>query len=73
LPGLLPHGIPFEVELDRARAIERAVLCASAGDVVLIAGKGHEPYQLIAASAATLTIAPKLAVRSRCGRGGGER
>ncbi|MBK9000080.1 MAG: UDP-N-acetylmuramoyl-L-alanyl-D-glutamate--2,6-diaminopimelate ligase [Myxococcales bacterium] len=47
VPGLAPHGIPFEVELDRARAIERAVLSASAGDVVLIAGKGHEPYQIV--------------------------
>ena len=37
----------YEVELDRARAIELAVSRAGAGDVVLIAGKGHEPYQLI--------------------------
>lgn len=33
------------VERDRRRAIERAVHCAGAGDVVLIAGKGHEPCQ----------------------------
>ena len=32
---------------DRAAAIARAVQSASAGDVVLVAGKGHEPYQLI--------------------------
>ncbi|HRI66820.1 MAG TPA: UDP-N-acetylmuramoyl-L-alanyl-D-glutamate--2,6-diaminopimelate ligase, partial [Polyangium sp.] len=32
---------------DRAKAIERAVLEASPGDVVLVAGKGHEPYQII--------------------------
>jgi UDP-N-acetylmuramoyl-L-alanyl-D-glutamate--2,6-diaminopimelate ligase len=36
-----------EVELDRAQAIERAVLLAGPEDVVLIAGKGHEPYQII--------------------------
>ncbi len=36
----------FVVELDRARAIELAVLEAAAGDVVLIAGKGHEDYQI---------------------------
>ena len=36
-----------EVEADRARAIERAVLQASPRDVVLIAGKGHETYQEI--------------------------
>jgi len=35
--------------LDRAKAIRHAVDCAAPGDVVLIAGKGHEPYQLIGA------------------------
>ncbi|HUQ89841.1 MAG TPA: UDP-N-acetylmuramoyl-L-alanyl-D-glutamate--2,6-diaminopimelate ligase [Vicinamibacterales bacterium] len=33
--------------VDRAAAIERAIAMASAGDVVLIAGKGHEKYQQI--------------------------
>jgi len=33
--------------IDRAEAIERAVMTATAGDVVLIAGKGHEKYQQI--------------------------
>jgi UDP-N-acetylmuramoyl-L-alanyl-D-glutamate--2,6-diaminopimelate ligase len=33
------------VERDRARAIARAIGMAAANDVVLIAGKGHEPYQ----------------------------
>ena len=33
--------------VDRAGAIERAVMTANAGDVVLIAGKGHEKYQQI--------------------------
>lgn len=36
------------VQLDRAKAIAQAVHQAKANDVVLIAGKGHEPYQLIA-------------------------
>jgi UDP-N-acetylmuramoyl-L-alanyl-D-glutamate--2,6-diaminopimelate ligase len=35
------------IERDRARAIERVVGSARAGDIVLIAGKGHEPYQEI--------------------------
>ncbi|MGB6602120.1 MAG: cyanophycin synthetase, partial [Candidatus Cybelea sp.] len=35
------------VELDRRRAIERAIAQARAGDVVLIAGKGHEMYQIV--------------------------
>ena len=37
-----------EVEPDRAAAIARAVAEADAGDVVLVAGKGHEDYQEIA-------------------------
>jgi UDP-N-acetylmuramoyl-L-alanyl-D-glutamate--2,6-diaminopimelate ligase len=36
------------VELDRARAIEQAVELAGAGDVVVIAGKGHERGQEVA-------------------------
>lgn len=35
------------VELDRSRAIERAIVEAKPGDVVLIAGKGHENYQIV--------------------------
>ncbi len=34
-------------EPERARAIERAVLEAERADVVLIAGKGHEDYQIV--------------------------
>ena len=36
------------VQLDRAAAITQAVAAAQAGDIVLIAGKGHENYQEIA-------------------------
>ena len=36
---------PVEVELDRRRAIELALAGADAGDVVVIAGKGHEQGQ----------------------------
>ncbi len=35
------------VEVDRAKAIAMAVTSARAGDIVLIAGKGHEDYQII--------------------------
>jgi len=37
-----------EIEADRAAAIQAALTRADARDVVLIAGKGHEPYQEIA-------------------------
>jgi len=35
------------VERDRAAAIRRAIGTAGPGDIVLVAGKGHEPYQEI--------------------------
>jgi UDP-N-acetylmuramoyl-L-alanyl-D-glutamate--2,6-diaminopimelate ligase len=35
------------IEHDRAHAIEAAISRASAGDVVVIAGKGHEDYQIV--------------------------
>jgi UDP-N-acetylmuramoyl-L-alanyl-D-glutamate--2,6-diaminopimelate ligase len=38
------------VELDRRRAIARAIAEAKPGDVVLIAGKGHEAYQIVGES-----------------------
>jgi UDP-N-acetylmuramoyl-L-alanyl-D-glutamate--2,6-diaminopimelate ligase len=37
----------YVVEADRPRAIALALEAARAGDVVLIAGKGHEDYQII--------------------------
>ena len=40
-------GADHVVELDRRRAIERAIAEARASDVVLIAGKGHETYQIV--------------------------
>ena len=36
-----------EVQVDRRRAIEAAIAEARTGDTVLIAGKGHETYQLV--------------------------
>ncbi|MDP3609907.1 MAG: UDP-N-acetylmuramoyl-L-alanyl-D-glutamate--2,6-diaminopimelate ligase [Methylophilus sp.] len=38
----------YVVELDRANAIAIGILSAKVGDVVLIAGKGHEDYQEVA-------------------------
>ena len=38
---------PELIEVDRRRAIEYAIHRAAADDTVLIAGKGHEDYQII--------------------------
>lgn len=38
----------FESDPDRRRAIERAIDLARPGDVLVIAGKGHETYQILA-------------------------
>jgi UDP-N-acetylmuramoyl-L-alanyl-D-glutamate--2,6-diaminopimelate ligase len=35
------------VEIDRKRAIDLAIRAARGGDIVLLAGKGHEDYQII--------------------------
>ena len=37
----------FEVVPDRRDAIARAIAVANPGDAILIAGKGHEDYQII--------------------------
>jgi UDP-N-acetylmuramoyl-L-alanyl-D-glutamate--2,6-diaminopimelate ligase len=41
-------AVAHEVEADRSRAIEKAIVESNPPDVVLIAGKGHETYQEIA-------------------------
>jgi UDP-N-acetylmuramoyl-L-alanyl-D-glutamate--2,6-diaminopimelate ligase len=43
----IPAGRPFRVEHDRGRAIREALLGAAPGDVVIVAGKGHEDYQIV--------------------------
>jgi UDP-N-acetylmuramoyl-L-alanyl-D-glutamate--2,6-diaminopimelate ligase len=40
-------GTPYLRIRDRREAIERAIRTAQPGDLVLIAGKGHEKYQVI--------------------------
>ncbi len=45
--GLRRFDTPLVAEPDRAKAIARALGEAKAGDVVLLAGKGHETYQIL--------------------------
>ena len=44
----LSHAECVEVQADRAAAIAETISAAAAGDVILLAGKGHEDYQDIA-------------------------
>jgi len=49
-PQNLHQGIKqkgYLVEIERGKAIELAVRASAAGDIILIAGKGHEDYQII--------------------------
>jgi UDP-N-acetylmuramoyl-L-alanyl-D-glutamate--2,6-diaminopimelate ligase len=47
LVGLRRHDTPHLIEPDRATAIQRAIEQAHPGDVVILAGKGHENYQVL--------------------------
>ncbi len=46
--GMKGSSAAYEIEIDRRRAIEKAIRRAKPGDAVLIAGKGHEDYQIFA-------------------------
>jgi len=43
----IPNQIKTKVEIDRRICIKNAIAQAQSGDTVLIAGKGHEDYQII--------------------------
>lgn len=45
-----PAPFRYEVIADRRQAIEAAIRAAQRGDMVLIAGKGHEDYQIVGAT-----------------------
>ncbi len=46
-PGLQSSGVQYTMEPDRAAAIRIALAAAAPGDVVLLAGKGHEKEQIL--------------------------
>jgi UDP-N-acetylmuramoyl-L-alanyl-D-glutamate--2,6-diaminopimelate ligase len=45
--GLQRFDTPYVAEPDREKAIHRAIQEAKPGDIVLLAGKGHETYQVL--------------------------
>lgn len=45
--GLSGTSVPYEVIEDRIQAIHWAIRNAKAGDTILLAGKGHETYQIL--------------------------
>ncbi len=47
LVGIRRVDVPHVVEPDRASAIARAIQQAHEGDIVILAGKGHETYQVL--------------------------
>ena len=47
LSGLKRSGTPYLVEPDRERAIRAALESAQPNDIVILAGKGHETYQIL--------------------------
>jgi UDP-N-acetylmuramoyl-L-alanyl-D-glutamate--2,6-diaminopimelate ligase len=47
LVGLRRFDTPHTIEPDRAKAIRAALKEAQTGDIVILAGKGHETYQVL--------------------------
>ena len=58
----------YRIILDREEAIDHALSEAEAGDVVVLAGKGHETYQDIAGS--KIPFDEAAIVAARLGRDG---
>lgn len=50
--GVVKHGAKIIVEPDRTEAIGKALSLARSGDVIVLAGKGHETYQITASGKA---------------------
>lgn len=47
LAGLKDSKIPFDVVVDRTEAIYHSLKIARKGDIIVLAGKGHEDYQVL--------------------------
>lgn len=66
LVGLRRTDTPHSVEPDRAAAIAAAVRQAQPGDIVILAGKGHETYQVL--KTGTIDFDDRVVARAALGR-----
>lgn len=48
LKGLEKTDIPYDIVVDRKKAIFHGLQIAEKGDIIVLAGKGHEDYQILA-------------------------
>ncbi len=70
-PSVKNAGADYHVQPDRYRAIQAAIALARSGDLVLIAGKGHETYQIIGKN--TVPFDDRAVARRILQMSGGER
>ena len=59
----------YQIILDRQEAIGKALSSAKAGEIVLIAGKGHETYQILGTQTISFddrAVAQRLLSASKC-------
>jgi UDP-N-acetylmuramoyl-L-alanyl-D-glutamate--2,6-diaminopimelate ligase len=61
----------YHVEIDRRIAIQRAIAAARPGDAILLAGKGHEDYQILGTQKIHFDDREEAAAAFRAGRAGG--
>lgn len=69
LAGINRAAPEVEVEPDRRRAIRLAAGMAQAGDILLVAGKGHEDYQILADRTIHFSDAEEVAAALSAARG----
>ena len=61
---LEPYKTPYEIIEDRAEAVEKALMTAKKGDVIILAAKGEEVYQKVEGK--YVPYESDLAIAKRC-------
>lgn len=61
---LEPYGTPYEIIEDRAEAVEKSLMTAKKGDVIILAAKGEEVYQKVEGK--YVPYESDLAIAKRC-------